>query len=645
MPKNSVNILNKIFRDPSVQYGLKEFEGINLDETLNIFEKGKGKFYIKCLKRDKDILLYNEEKNLSKPEEVIRQLWLYKLTKFYGYSLGQIDLEKDIRFGGEINAKAADIMVYQQDNVTPLIIIETKNPSVEKGLDQLKTYINSEGAPIGVWSNGVDKVVLYRPYPREFQTLRDLPRVDQNVEDVLEQKLTLNDLEQHYDLVRILKILEELVLAGSGKDSFNEIFKLIYAKLYDEKEAKNRPDNEVYFRQSENPNITYDIISRLFQSAIKEWPGIFYPYEKIELNPGHLSVCVGEFQKIKLLDSNLGVIDAAFEYLLPDVAKGKKGQYFTPRHVINMAVKMLDPKADEYIIDPACGSGGFLIQAMQYVWNTYLKSNGKEAKINYARKYLYGIDFDEKSVKIARALMLIAGDGRSHILNLNSLNTKEWQGSEGEKEKARSELRERLHQFTDYDKNKDNQSNFKYFDFDLLLTNPPFAGEIHENSFLKEYELSKNDKGKLRNKMERHILFIERSLDLIKPGGRLAIVLPQGVLNNTNMEYVRNYLLDKARILAVVGLDVNTFKPHTGTKTSVLFLYKWPEKEKPLADYPIFMAVSKKSGKDNSGDYVYKKDKEGAIIYDALGKKVLDHDLNEIAEEFIKFAKQQKLLL
>ena len=134
-------------------------------------------------------------------------------------------------------------------------------------------------------------------------------------------------------------------------------------------------------------------------------------------------------------------------------------------------------------------------------------------------------------------------------------------------------------------------------------------------------------------------MFIERALDMLKPGGRLAIVLPQGVLNNTNMEYVRNYLLEKARILAVVGLHGNTFKPHTGTKTSILFLKKWGEREKPLADYPIFMAVSKKSGKDNSGEYVYKKDKDGQILFSPQGKKYLDHDLNEIAEEFLKFAK------
>jgi len=636
-------VLNKIFAIPVSSNGLKEFEDIKPVEVLDIFEKEKGKFYVKCLKREKNILLFNSEKNLSKPEEVIRQLWLFKLVKYYNYPLDRIDLEKDIRFGHEIHAKAADIIVYREDKITPLVIIETKNPTVEKGLDQLKTYINSEGAPIGVWSNGVEKVVLYRPYPREFQTLRDLPRADQTIEDVLEEKLTLDDLQKDYDLVKILKILEELVLAGAGVDSFNEIFKLIYAKLFDEKEARKRKDNEVYFRQSKDSKITYDVINKLFQSACNEWPGVFNSHEKIDLAPNHLSVCVDEFSKIRLLNSNLEVIDAAFEYLLPDVAKGKKGQYFTPRHVIDMAVKMLNPKDDEYVIDPACGSGGFLIHAMRYVWNNDLKQADKTAKTDYARKYIYGIDFDDKPVKIARAMMLIAGDGRSHILKLNSLNTKEWQGDESEKERARAELRERLHKFEDYDKDKNNKDNFKYFDYDILLSNPPFAGEIHETPLLKEYDLAKNDKGKLRNKMERHILFIERSLELVRPGGRLAIVLPQGVFNNSNMEYVRDYLLEKARILAVVGLEGNTFKPHAGVKTSVIFLQKRNEKEKSPKDCPIFMAVSKKSGKDNSGEYVYRKDKDGNLMFDSQGKKILEHDLDEIAEEFRKFREEKKI--
>ena len=178
----------------------------------------------------------------------------------------------------------------------------------------------------------------------------------------------------------------------------------------------------------------------------------------------------------------------------------------------------------------------------------------------------------------------------------------------------------------------------------MILANPPFAGEIKDSGLLRQYFFGKRG-GKLVNKAERHVLFIERMLDMLKPGGRLAVVLPQGVFNNTNMEYIREFLFDKARILAVVGLHGNTFKPHTGTKTSVLFLQKWNSDKNlgPLnqhqTDYSIFMAVSKKSGKDNSGDYIYKKSSDGSYVHDTKGRRVLDHDLDEIAEEYLRLKK------
>ena len=646
--KATREILDAIFKDPQVKYGLREFSKLKIEETLTIFEKEKDKFYIRCLKRDKDILVYDKNRDTSKPEEIIRQLWLVRLIEDYRYPLNRIELEKDIRFGREIHAKAADIVVYQEDKITPYIIIEIKSPTEEKGIDQLKTYLNAEGSPIGVWSNGKARVILYRPYPRQFEdTLTEIPRVDQTINDVLQERKTIEKLTSDYDLTERIKILEELVLANAGVDVFQEVFKLIYAKLYDEKEAKSRPDHEVYFRKSKDPRFTFDVINRLFKNAVEEWPGIFMRQDEIQLSPEHLSIVVSQLEDIKLLDTNLAIIDAAFEYLLPEVAKGKKGQYFTPRHVIDMAVKMLNPHNKEYVVDPAAGSGGFLIHTMQWVWNNDLKDAPHEKQVDYARRYLYGIDFDDKPVKIARALMLIAGDGRSHIFKLNSLNPQEWQGSDSEKEKARAELRERLLQTGDYEKDRENERIFRDFDFDILLTNPPFAGEIREQLLLRNYDLAKK-KGEIAKKAERDLLFIERALQLIKPGGRLAIVLPQGKLNNTNMEYVRQWLMEKAKILAVVGLNANIFKPHTGTKTSVLFLQKWNNNSElgPLnpyqEDYPIFMAVSKKPGKDNSGEYVYKKDDKGNFILDEKGQRILDHDLNEIAEAFIKFAKEQK---
>lgn len=630
-------IIEEIFKSHTLQFGLEEFKDLIPEEVLSIHEKESNRFYIKDLKSGTDKFVYDGNKKLSRPEEIVRQLWLYKISKLYKYPFDRIETEKSVYFGREVHKKSADIVIYKEDKITPFIIFEVKAPNEEKGIDQLKSYLNSEGCEIGVWSNGNDRVILYRNYPNNFEdTLSDIPPSNKTIDDLLEETKTLTDYtDPDVNLKRMIELMQELVLANAGVDVFTEVFKLIYAKLLDEIKAETRPDNEVLFRKYRDPQKTYSEINRLFKGAVEKWPGIFYEQENIRLSPEHLSIVVGELERARLFGADLSVIDEAFEYLIPEVAKGKKGQYFTPRHVIAMAVKMLDPKPEEYVLDPAAGSGGFLIAAMNWVNNKYL--NSKPEIQEYAQKCLYGIDFADETAKVSRALMLIAGDGRSHLFKLNSLDPREWQGEDDEKMDARKELRKRLAQGLSLEEKEENEKTFKYFDFDVVLTNPPFAGEIKDQGLLRQYYFGKRN-GKLVNKIERHILFIERVLDLLKPGGRTAIVLPQGVFNNTNMQRVREFLFDKARILAVVGLHGNTFKPHTGTKTSVLFLQKWGgDAGEPLQDYPIFMAVSQKGGKDNSGEYVYKKNENGELVYDNKGRKVLDSDLDEIAEEFIKY--------
>ncbi|KKP46794.1 MAG: Type I Restriction Enzyme [Candidatus Woesebacteria bacterium GW2011_GWA1_33_30] len=638
-PNKANEIIDKIFKDPSLRFGLKEFEGMIFEEILYISKGDENRYFVKDLKSGNNKFVFDESTQNGKPEEIVRQLWLYKLNKHYKYQLDRIDTEKSIHFGREIHAKAADIIIYKEDKVTPYIIIEVKSPTEEKGIDQLKSYLNAEGCEIGVWSNGIDRVILYRNYPNNFEdTLSEIPTSNKTIDDLLSEKRTLADTNPKADLKRIIEITEELVLANAGVDVFNETFKLIYAKLYDEQEAENREDQEVFFRKYKDPQKTFSSINSLFRNAIHKWPGIFFDQEVIRLTPEHLNVVVGEMEKVRLFGSDLSIIDEAFEYLIPEVAKSKKGQYFTPRHVINMAIKILNPKQSEYVLDPAAGSGGFLVSTMAWVMDQYLKNN--KLRQEYAKEYLYGIDFADETAKVSRALMLIAGDGRSHLFKLNSLDAREWQGEDEDKLHARLELKKRLVKYKDYSEEESNQKTFKNFDFDIVLTNPPFAGELKDPGLLRQYEFGKKN-GELIRKIERHILFIERNLQFVKPGGRLAIVLPQGVLNNTNMKYVREWLFDKARILAVVGLHVNTFKPHTGTKTSILFLQKWNNDKELLKDYPIFMAVSKRSGKDNGGEYIYKKGENGKPVFDFRGKKVMDHDLDEIADKFIEFAKKE----
>jgi len=631
-------ILNKIFKNPEQE--LLMFDDLG---KLDIYEKDEGKFYIKAIsKNEEEKLVYNAKTGKSAPEEIVRQLYLVKLTKHYKYPKNLIELEKQVNFGRE--QKRADIVVYRPDGITPKVIVEVKAPNQENDVQQLKSYLNAEGAPVGVAINGKNLLILYRPYPKEFDdTLDDIPASDEEIEDVLAKRKTLKDLHEE-DLKEIIKTLEELVLANSGADSFDEIFKLIYAKLYDEKEARTRPNKELHFRKSPTgkPEETKRIIDELFEEAKQEWSDVFERADKIKLSPEHLSVCVGELQDVRLFGSNLRIIDEAFEYLLPDVAKGKKGQYFTPRVVIDMCVQMLNPQKREYVVDTACGSAGFLVHTMQYVW----KGLGTdEARKEYAGRYLFGIDFDEKSTKISRAIMLIAGDGKSHIYKTSSLDTREWPASFKDELKKLKLVRE----FEDYEANRENQQSLQHLDFDLLLANPPFAGEIKEKHLLAQYVLGKNAKGKIPKKVERHLLFIERNLDFVKPSGRLAVVLPQGIFNNTTADYIRKYIMAKARILAVVGLHGSSFKPHTGTKTSVVFLQKWAEEDLDksgnlkIKDYPIFFATQKQSFKDNSGDYIFEKDAEGLLVKDEDGNPKYLSDLDEIADAFVAWGKEQGL--
>ncbi len=381
----------------------------------------------------------------------------------------------------------------------------------------------------------------------------------------------------------------------------------------------------------------------MFDNAKSKWSGVFDYGERIKLTPDQLKICVSFLQDVKLFNCDLRVIDDAFEYLEIKVGKGEKGQYFTPRHVIDMCVKMLNPKRDEYMIDTAAGSCGFTVHTIFYVWGHKFKAQGPTAKeAEYAAEMVYGIDFDSRMVKIAKALNIIAGDGKTHVYRLDSLNPKNWNLGDNHP------LLDRLRHFDDPEMDKYNRENLKEFAFDILMTNPPFAGDIKDTRIIAYYDIVRKPNGKYPSKIGRDILFIERNLNFLKPGGRMAIVLPQGRFNNTSDEHIRRFIADKARILAVVGLHQNTFKPHTGTKTSVLFLQKWNDDPKagPLCpkvdDYPIFFAVSEEGGKDNSGEYIYEKNEKGEDILDEYGHKVVKHDLFEIANAFIEFAKKER---
>ena len=572
--KTTVRALDLIFQSPEVKHGLSLFSNEELDKIGNLIIKSDGKFSIKCQIKDKY--------KAAKPEEIVRQLWVYRLLTEYGYPKDRIDVERVVYFGSR-DSGLADIAVLHDDLTHPYIIFEVKRPRRTDGLEQLKSYCNAEGAPIGVWSNGNEMIRLHREEPNIFVEIPRIPRVLETLRDILTERWTLRWLEVHDELKqgkttlkKIILDLEELVLGNAGVDPFEEIFKLIYSKLYDEWQGINNPSYQLeFFVGDRSPEQVKTAITNLLEGAKHIWAGVFEPTDRIELRDEHLKVCVSFLEKVKLFNSNLRVIDEAFEYLIPQVSKKKEGQFFTPRPIEDMVVKMLNPKADEFVIDPACGSAGFLLHSVMWIAGGVI--TGKELPPparNFAQNNIIGIDFAKKPVMIAKAINLIVGDGKSHVYKDNSLAPQTWN------DESKAGLRPRLLRFLDEpEKDRENQDKFLYLDFDVLMTNPPFAGTVKEREILRLYLLAEKN-GRLVNKIGRHILFLNRSLQCIRPAGRIAIVLPQGLLNNTNAEYIRRFVIDEAQILAVVGLHGNTFKPHTGTKTSVLFLQKYTDEKR-----------------------------------------------------------------
>jgi len=654
----------EILRDSNYNISIFNDKEINKFEADILFREINGKkiSFIKCMIRQKEIKLT--------PEEIIRQLYIRRLTSLYKYPKALIQVEVGINFGVEV--KRADIVVYDQHRPdTPYIIVELKKPKLKQGKEQLKSYCNATGAPIGIWSNGSKEQFYHRQDPNYFSELSDLPFGNENLDDFLKLRnqytildLLKNDKLKEKSLMQIVQELEDEVLANAGVDVFEECFKLIFTKLFDEKQSgedittiqkwlefnegshlEQIPDNiskkfrKLQFRNIGTDKQVKDNFEELFLEAQAEWKGIFPPATQLSprMTPSHTAICISYLQNVKLFNSNLEVVDEAFEYLVNKTNKGEKGQFFTPRYVIDMCVKMLNPKPNEYMIDTASGSCGFPVHTIFKVWSElnpeeehlFTAQNKTKEQIRYVREKVFAIDFDDKAVRVGKTLNIIAGDGETNVILLNSLDYESW----NEAIKDSSFQADFGKGFSTLDKLRENKKeingkkDFRNYQFDILMANPPFAGDIKDSKIITKYELGKkyqtkivkegNQKKKLsihkgwQEKISRDILFIERNLNMLKPGGRMAIVLPQGRFNNSTDKIIRNFISEHCRIISVIGLHPNTFQPHTGTKTSVLIVQKWDDILCPkLTDYNIFFATQKIPGKESNG----KKNFETKII-------------------------------
>ncbi|KKL80457.1 hypothetical protein LCGC14_2004570, partial [marine sediment metagenome] len=487
-------------------------------------------------------------------------------------------------------------------------------------------------AVLGVWFNGLDHLYIQKVIKKgnkiTYKEIPNIPRKGQRIEDI--GKYKKKDLIVPNNLTLLFKEIRNHLagsLTGVTRDETiaQQIIILLFCKIYDEIETK--PDDQVLFRVGvdEPTNLVRDRIEKLFLKVKSMYSDIFTKEDLVELDDNSLRYIIGQLQDYTLTEAERDAIRKAFEVFIGPALRGSEGQFFTPRNVIKMCFDIIDPNIGDTIIDPACGSGGFLVIALTEILKK-LKKEGENRKWNELifyqerNKILHkfkGIDKDKFLTKVTKAYMAIIGNGKENIFCENSLEFPEnW--------------------------NQKTQMSINLNNFNVLLTNPPFGSKIKikGDRILSQYHLGYkwstkdgviNKTNTIRNSQAPQILFIERCLQLLQEGGKMAIVLPEGLLGNPTQEYIRKFIFENSKVLAVIDAPTETFLPNTSTKTCILFLQKIIVKNE---NYKIFMAIAKKCGHDSRDNIIYKIKKDGEYLYNKEGKRIIDDDFLSISKRY-----------
>lgn len=556
--------------------------------------------------------------DLRKPEETVRQQYEEILNNDYDYSYQQMDIEVYIQ-RGEKNSKKnrderADIVVYKTTDTTKrdqhtdvLGIVELKRPTRKEGVRQLMSYMSATSCHWGVWTNGEEIEYLYRDLntgeiKRDF--VYQIPKNGERFEDI--GRITKAGLKPASNLKLIFKRLLSTLYANTNisrrEKLGNEMIRLIFCKIWDEKyEPEALPKFRIGF--DEKPAEVKKRIKALFEEVKKELSkdGVFDKNEVINLEDKSVAYIVGELEHYSLLRTDKDVVGDAFEVFAESKLVGEKGEFFTPREVVKTAVQIINPQPEQSIIDPACGSGGFLIYALEHVWQQMEKSKKYKGisdlalvKKQIAEHYFFGIDKEIDLVKIAKAYMAIIGDGRGGVVQENTLHTAE------DYQPRPKEL------FVD--------ENGEFKQFDIVLTNPPFGNKIKvleedARHFKLGHKWKKEDGNWIITKevkeTEPQVLFIERCLQMLKDGGKLAIVLPETYFHAPSTKHVLDYMKRNNNFIAVLDLAHNTFRPYNNAKCILLVLEKGKKQSKH-----IIMGVTEEIGHDHNGKPIFRYDEQ-----------------------------------
>jgi type I restriction enzyme M protein len=581
--------------------------------------------------------------------EQVRQDFERTLIEEYRYERADIgvDVRLKVQDGSRVAQKKASLVVFQpdaeeKDQSSAQIVIQVLKPATQpsdsmSGVAELeRMMIACANARFGCWTNGTE-TVFFQKKKQKFDTeifpVNDFPRKGEDDSAIFTTDRSRLRVATGNNLLAAFKRCHDFIHAnqgGSKEQIFWEFLKILFAKIEDEQD-EGRPRFAIRNADERNTRTGQQEVKErvevLFRNvkARKEYKGLFDDaVEGIRFNADVVAYIVAQLEKYDFLRSSVDVKGMAYETIVGPTLEGVKGEFFTPRNVVKMTVKMLDPASGDRILDPACGTGGFIVVAFNYVsekirqaerktWkNPRTPTSAEEKrlfdKIHEAGKFIFGLDFNANLVKTAQMNMVMNNDGRGGLFCVNSLlRPSAWP--------------------------KAVQQVVELGTMDIVMANPPFGTKIkvEGQDILDQYDLAhiwRNESGKwvmegaLRNAMAPEILFIERCVQFLKPGkGKLGIVLPDGVLGNPDNEYIRYWIMANCRVLASVDLPVETFLPRTGTQTSVLILRRKSEQEKlaeslsgQVPDYQIFMAIAKAVGKDRRGNTIFRRDLEGREI-------------------------------
>ncbi len=589
--------------------------------SMTNLERAKKDGYVK-ISPDGKIITYvtsnNHTENYNDPEEKVRAAFWADLIYQYGYPANRIKVE--VTIPDRVPTDRADLVVFCDDACKkPYAVVECKRDGVtdaeflqaiEQGVGNAN-WVKLRASYVVIVAGTTRRVLDFTDdntgiFEREKNIIADLPRaygkpheyrfykggVYRDADRELKPAPDITEVEREKLIAAIKKCHNTLWGGGrlSPPTAFGELCKLIFVKISDEQ--KPRKKGEPYQFQIKTHESSSQLAARinaLYDEQKKKDPEVFT--DSIKVDDRVLRTVVSHLEAINLSKTDLDVKGVAFEQFMDGFFKGDFGQYFTPRPIIEFVVKMMKPEHDWDVLDPACGSGGFLMHALDYMRSQAAEYYDRETQAvdyftywhEFASKHLFGIEINDEIARVAKMNMIVHDDGHTNVISYDALDSIE-----------------RMH---------DHNRGFEEGKFDLILTNPPFGSTINlsEKPYLSNYALGNTyvakGKAKPRKNQSSEILFIERIWEFLKPGtGKAAIVLPDGVLTNSSSQYVRDFILEKFQLLAVVSLPQHAFAHFgAGVKASIIFVRKRRSSEKVDPEEAIFMAAPVLIGYDATG--------------------------------------------